>query len=110
MNIYVGNIARNVSEDQLKYLFSQFGQVNSVKLIKDKFTGEVRGFAFVEMGSMEEGKAAIAGLDGKDLEGQRLRVNEAQPREDRGGDRGPRRPYGNGGGSNGGGFSRGPRY
>lgn len=109
MNIYVGNIARNVSEEQLKQLFSQFGQVNSVKLIKDKFTGEVRGFAFVEMGSVEESKAAIAGLDGKELEGQRLRVNEAQPREDNrgggGGDRGPRRPYGNGGSS-----SRGPRY
>lgn len=118
MNIYVGNIARNVTEEQLKQLFAQFGQVGTIKMVKDRFTGEPRGFAFVDMNSADEGKAAIAGLNGKEVEGQRLRVNEAQPREERGGGDfrgGPRRPYGssNGGGyngNNGGGFGRGPRY
>src|ERR1700722_11258225 len=95
INIYVGNIARNVTEDQLKQLFSQYGEVSAVKLVKDKFTGEVRGFAFVDMTSAQEGKEAITQCDGMELEGQRLRVNEARPREERGdsrgGDRGPRR-------------------
>lgn len=96
INIYVSNVARNVSEDQLRSLFSQYGEVTSVKIIKDKFTGEVRGFAFVEMSNTDEGKAAINGVNGQELEGQNLRVNEARPREDRAGggnDRGPRRPF-----------------
>ncbi|HSW73791.1 MAG TPA: RNA-binding protein [Candidatus Limnocylindria bacterium] len=94
INIYVSNVARTASEDQLKSLFSQYGEVTSVKIIKDKFTGEVRGFAFVEMVNTEEGKAAIQAVNGQTLEGQSLRVNEARPREDRGGnDRGPRRPF-----------------
>ncbi len=100
INIYVGNVASNVTEDQLRSLFSQYGQVTSVKMIKDKFTGDARGFAFVEMGSTEEGQLAIEKVNGTEMNGQRLRVNEARPREDRN-DR-PRRPY-SGGGSNGGG-------
>lgn len=107
INIYVGNVARTVTEEQLKQLFAQYGQVSAVKLIKDKFTGEGRGFAFVDMVSDQEGKNAIAQCDGVELEGQRLRINEARPREERTGgdfrsDRGPRRPsFGN---------DRGPRY
>ncbi|HZW60798.1 MAG TPA: RNA-binding protein [Candidatus Babeliales bacterium] len=94
-NIYVGNVASTVTEDQLRNLFAQYGHVLSVKVMKDKFTGEARGFAFVEMASSEEGQAAIAAINGNELNGQRLRVNEARPREERGaGDR-PRRPFNN---------------
>jgi RNA recognition motif-containing protein len=83
MNIYVGNLARTVTEEQLKTLFSQFGTVVSAKLIKDKFTGDVRGFAFVQMSTHDEGLAAIAALDNTPFEGRTLRVNEARPREER---------------------------
>ena len=96
MNIYVGNLSRSASEEQLRELFEQYGQVTSVKIIKDKFTGDPRGFAFVEMASSDEANQSIAELDGKDFEGQSIRVNEARPREAR-----PR------GGSQGGGGSRG---
>lgn len=86
MNIYVGNLARNVTEDDLKQAFEAFGQITSVSLIKDKFSGELRGFGFVEMSSNKEGQSAIDGLNGKDLKGQALNVNEARPRsENRGG-------------------------
>jgi cold-inducible RNA-binding protein len=99
INIYVGNVASSVTEDQLRSVFAQHGQVTSVKMIKDKFTGDARGFAFVEMGSTEEGQEAITRVNGQELNGQRLRVNEARPREDRN-DR-PRRPsYGSNGGGN----------
>lgn len=104
MNIYVGNVGVNVSEEQLRNLFSAYGTVKSVKIIKDRLSGEHRGFAFVEMGTMDEGKAALEALNGAELGGQRLRINEARPREER-----PRRPY-NGGGSSNGGGSRFPRY
>lgn len=109
INLYVGNVARNVSEEQLRSLFSQYGAVTAVKIIKDRMTGEMRGFAFVDMDSTNEGQAAISALNGYELEGQRLRVNEARPREE-GGPRGggfdrPRRPFNGGGGGN-----RGPRY
>lgn len=100
MNIYVGNVARTVTEEMLKNLFSQFGEVSSVKLIKDKFTGAARGFAFVEMPSAEESQQAIEQLNGHSLEGQQLRVNEARPMEQR-----PRR-FDNRGGGTGGGGSR----
>jgi len=109
MNIYVGNLARTVTEEQLKSLFSQFGTVVSAKLIKDKFTGDVRGFAFVQMSTHDEGLAAIAALDNTPFEGRTLRVNEARPREerprddrgpreDRGGSRGGRPSFGSGNG------------
>ena len=85
MNIYVGNLAREVTEEDLQEAFKGFGQVTSAKIIKDKFTGEPRGFGFVEMPGNAEAQAAIAGLNGKELKGRVLNVNEAQPRTDRGG-------------------------
>jgi RNA recognition motif-containing protein len=84
MNIYVGNLSRKVSEDELRQAFQAFGQISSVSIIKDKVTGESRGFGFVEMPSQEEALAAIAGLNGTDLGGRALSVNEARPREKRG--------------------------
>ena len=91
MNIYVGNLLRDVTEDDLREAFEEFGQVASVTLIKDKFSGESRGFGFVEMPAKAEAQSAINGLNGKELKGQTLNVNEARPRsEDRrgGGKRG----------------------
>lgn len=110
MNIYVGNISRTTTESSLKSLFEQFGQVTSVKVIKDKFTGDPRGFAFVEMSSDSEAQEAIAQLNGQEFEGSRLRINEARPREARPmGDRGPRTGGNRSGGfgGNGGGGSMG---
>ena len=83
MNIYVGNLAYSATEDTVRSLFEEFGQVLSVKLIKDKFTGNPKGFAFVEMGSEDEASAAIDALNGKDFEGRKLKVNKALPRENR---------------------------
>jgi RNA recognition motif-containing protein len=107
MNIYVGNLAREVTEEQLKQTFEAHGQVGSVSIIKDKFSGESRGFGFVEMPSKDEALAAIQELNGKDLSGREMKVNEAHERGSRdsrgGGSRGPRR------GGFGGGGSRGPR-
>ena len=85
MNIYVGNLTREVNEEDLQEAFKGFGQVTSANIIKDKFTGEPRGFGFVEMPGNAEAQAAIAGLNGKELNGRVLNVNEAQPRTDRGG-------------------------
>jgi cold-inducible RNA-binding protein len=102
MNIYVGNLSRDVNEEDLKQAFAAFGAVSTVSIIKDKFTGESRGFGFVEMASKEEGTAAITGLNGKDLKGRNLNVNEARPktenRDNRGGGGGGRGGYGGGGG------------
>jgi RNA recognition motif-containing protein len=80
MNIYVGNLSFDVTEDDLKEAFEPFGQVTSVNIIKDKFSGRSRGFGFVEMAAKAEGQAAIEGLNGKELREQPLRVNEARPR------------------------------
>jgi RNA recognition motif-containing protein len=93
MNIYVGNLPREATEEDLKQAFGAFGQVTSVKIITDKFSGDSRGFGFVEMSSSSEAQAAISGLDGKDLKGRALKVNEARPRSDdrRGGFGGGRR-------------------
>jgi len=86
MNIYVGNLSPEASEEDLQKMFEAFGQVASVAIIKDKFSGAARGFGFVEMSSKAEAQAAIAGLSGKELKGQMLTVNEARPRpEGRGG-------------------------
>jgi RNA recognition motif-containing protein len=82
MNIYVGNLAREVSADDLKQEFSAFGEVSTASVIKDKFTGEARGFGFVEMPSKEHGQAAITALNGKDLKGKAITVNEARPKSD----------------------------
>jgi RNA recognition motif-containing protein len=86
MNIYVGNLPPEATEDDLREAFSAFGQVTSATIIKDKFSGQSRGFGFVEMPAKAESEAAIAGLDGTALKGSTLTVNEARPRaEGRGG-------------------------
>jgi RNA recognition motif-containing protein len=86
MNIYAGNLPWNLTEEDLRSAFEAHGEVVSVKIIKDKFTGRSRGFGFIEMPNQEEGKAAISALNGKDLNGREIVVNEARPpREDRGG-------------------------
>jgi cold-inducible RNA-binding protein len=97
MNIYVGNLLFDVTEDELKELFAPFGQVTEVRLIMDKFTGKSKGFGFIEMPSKEEAEKAIAALNGKDINGRAMTVNEAKPKTDRGG-RGGRGGFGGGGG------------
>jgi cold-inducible RNA-binding protein len=92
MNIYVGNLSYNVTEEDLKAGFEAFGQVTSASIIKDKFSGQSKGFGFVEMPSKEEAQAAITGMNGKEMKGRTLNVNEARPRSD------DRRGGGGGGG------------
>ena len=87
MNIYVGNVPHGTTEEELQEAFQAFGQVASVAIIKDKFSGESRGFAFVEMPSKAEAQSAIAGLNGKEFKGRALSVNEARPRSEGRGDR-----------------------
>ena len=82
MKIYVGNLSHQVSEDELSQAFEAFGQVESAIIIRDKFSRESKGFGFVEMPSSQEAQAAIAGLNGKELKGRTLNVNEARPREE----------------------------
>ena len=79
MNIYVGNLSYSATEDQLKELFEEFGQVTSAKIITDKFTGSPRGFAFVEMPSEDEAQQAVNSLNGKSFEGRNIVVNKARP-------------------------------
>ncbi len=87
MNIYVGHLSRDVTEEDLQQAFEAFGQVASVKVITNRFTGQPRGFGLVEMPSEAEAQSAIDGLNGKELKGQTLTVNEAHPRPDgRGGE------------------------
>ena len=102
--LYVGNLPFDTSEDQLHELFSAHGQIVSAKLITDMETGRSRGFGFVEMSSSEEAKAAITALDGKEVDGRNLKVNEAKPQEKRNGGGGGGRGgnYGGGGGYGGG--------
>lgn len=104
MKLYVGNLSFSTIEDDLHRLFSQVGSVESVSMVTDRDTGRSRGFAFVEMSSKSEGEAAISKFNGSELDGRSLTVNEAKPRENRGGG-------GFGGGQNsggrGGGFGRG---
>ncbi len=80
MNIYVGNLSNEVTEEDLKQTFETFGEVESVKIIKDKYTNRSKGFGFVEMASKAEGQSAIDGLNGKELKGKAVNVNEARPR------------------------------
>ncbi len=87
MNIYVGNLAYGVTDDELRETFSTFGEVERASVIMDRDTGRSKGFGFVEMPDDSQAKAAIEGLNEKDLSGRAIRVNEAKPREDR-----PRRP------------------
>ena len=82
MKIYVGNLAFEVDEEELRQEFTAFGEVESVNIITDKYTGRPRGFGFVEMAKVAEGQAAIAGLNGKMLKDRTLSVNEARPRSD----------------------------
>src|SRR5262245_65353680 len=108
-NLYVGNMSISTTEDQLRQLFSQYGTVTKVQLIMDRETGRPRGFAFVEMS--DGGDAAIAATNGMQLDGRTLTVNEAKPREDRGGGGGGRGGYGGGGRGGGGrGGGGGRRY
>ncbi len=105
MNIYVGSLPFDVTEGELKELFVPFGQVTEVRMIMDKFSGNSKGFGFVEMPSKEEAEKAINALNGKDMKGRAMTVNEAKPKIDRGG--GGRGGYGGGGGRGGSGGGRG---
>jgi RNA recognition motif-containing protein len=83
VNIYVGNLSFDTTEDDLRDAFATYGEVASVAIIKDKFSGQSRGFAFVDMAGKPEANAAMQGLNGGDLNGRSLTVNEAKPREER---------------------------
>jgi RNA recognition motif-containing protein len=110
MNIYVGNLPFNTGEEDLRQMFAAYGQVEAVAIIKDKMTGRSRGFGFVEMTNDAEAREAIAGLNGNDMGGRTLTVNEARPRtEGGGGGGGGRRPGGGGGDRRGGGGYGGQR-
>jgi cold-inducible RNA-binding protein len=80
MNIYVGNLPFSSTDADLERVFAEYGQVDSASVIMDRETGRSRGFGFVEMGNNEEARRAISELDGHDMDGRKLRVNEAQPR------------------------------
>ena len=83
MRLYVGNLSFNSTEDTIRQAFSAFGEVNSVHMVTDRDSGQPRGFGFVEMGGSAEGQAAINGLNGTELDGRTLNVNEARPRPER---------------------------
>jgi RNA recognition motif-containing protein len=102
VNIFVGNLSRDVTEDELRQAFAAFGEVTSAAVIKDRMTQESRGFGFVEMANQTEAQAAIEALNGTDFKGRPLNVNEARPREER-----PRRDNFGGGGYGGGGYGGG---
>jgi RNA recognition motif-containing protein len=106
MNIYVGNLSNEVTDEDLRREFEEFGQVESANVIKDKYSGESRGFGFVEMPSKEEATAAISGLEERELKGKKINVNEARPRPANRGGGGGRRDSRRGGG---GGRGRGGR-
>jgi len=108
MNIYVGNLSYSVTSDDLRKAFEAFGEVSTANVVTDKFTGQSKGFGFVEMSNKGQGEAAIKELDGKDLKGRSIRVNEARPRTEGGPSGGPRRsgPGGAGAGPGGGGRNR----
>jgi RNA recognition motif-containing protein len=104
MKLYVGNLSFNTSDQQLSELFAEVGSVNSASILEDRETGRSRGFGFVEMSSQSEGENAIAQLNGRELDGRALKVNEAKPRENSGGGGGGGRGgYGGGGNNRGGG-------
>lgn len=93
MKIYVGNLSYTVTEDDLRQAFEDFGQVESASIIKDQSSGQSKGFGFIEMPSKEEAQAAISAVNGKEIKGRKLNVNEARPRTD------DRRGGGGGGGA-----------
>jgi RNA recognition motif-containing protein len=94
MKLYVGNLSDQVTEEELQQAVEPFGTVESVTIIKDRNSGQSKGFGFVEMASKEEGEAAIEGLNGKELQGRALNVNEARPRTENRGGRGGGGGYG----------------
>jgi len=100
-NIFVGNLSFNTNEDELRQMFEPYGQVDRVSILTDRDTGRSRGFGFVEMSSNEDGEKAIAALNGQQIGGRTINVNEARPKAERGG--------GGGGGYGGGGRDRGDR-
>lgn len=106
MNIYVGNLSFEVNEEDLRKAFEEFGKIESVNVIKDKYTGQSRGFGFVEMSDKAEAQSAVKGLNGKELKGRALSVNEARPRSEGGarggGGRRGQGGYGSGRGGRGG--------
>ncbi len=102
MKIYVGNLSYSATSEAIQALFAQFGEIAEVHVPTDMSTGKPRGFAFVTMPNDAEAQAAIAALNGKDMEGRALNVNEARPKKE-GGGRGGRGGYGGGGGGGGGG-------
>lgn len=102
-NIFVGNLSFNTGEDELRQLFEGYGQVDRVSIMTDRDTGRSRGFGFVEMNSSEDGEKAIAALNGSQIGGRTINVNEARPKTERGGGGG----FGGGGGRGGGGFGGG---
>lgn len=106
MNIYVGNLSFDTSERDLEAAFATYGQVASARIATDRDTNRPRGFGFVEMGNQTEAEAAIAGLNGRELQGRTLTVNEARPREERGAGGGGNRRGGGGGYGGGGGGNR----
>jgi len=97
-NIFVGNLSFNATEGAVRTMFEQFGTVDRVNIVTDRDTGKARGFGFVEMGNDGEGDKAIAALNGRDLDGRTLNVNEARPKENRAGGGGGYRGNGGGGG------------
>jgi cold-inducible RNA-binding protein len=101
MKLYVGNLSFQTTSEELQQLFAQAGTVESASVVEDRDTGRSRGFGFVEMASKEEGEKAIEQFNGTDMNGRNLTVNEARPREDRGGGGGGRGGYGGGGGRGG---------
>jgi RNA recognition motif-containing protein len=101
--LYVGNLTYGVTNGDLEKMFEPFGRVESAQVIMDRDTGRSKGFGFVEMGSDQEAQAAIAAMSGKEVDGRQLTVNEAKPREDRGGGGGGRGYGGGGRGGSGGG-------
>ncbi len=108
MNIYVGNLVFDVTEDDLKEAFKEFGEITEVRLIMDKFSGKSKGFGFIEMPSKAEAEKAIEEMNGKEFKGRAINVNEAKPKVDRGGrGGGGRGGGGRGGGGRGGGFGGG---
>jgi RNA recognition motif-containing protein len=109
MKLYVGNLSFSTSSQDLQELFGQAGTVESASVVEDRDTGRSRGFGFVEMSSKEEGSAAIEQFNGKEVNGRNLTVNEARPRENRGGGGGGR-GFGGGGGRGGHGGNRGGGY
>ncbi len=98
MNIYVGNLPKATTEDAVRKTFEEYGHVSEVKLIKDNYSGELRGFGFVEMATKSEAEAAIQNMNGAEMDGRKLVVNEARPRTDK--------PGGGRNRGGGGGFSR----